>query len=182
MTKLLIYRNNCKNSKQLLDILAVQEGHDFALLCLDDFDLDRGEFIIKKYKMREIPCIATDNKILYGSEMFSFIKQFGEQEKTAEGFFLGNDGGGAGFSQQFASINDGEQLDTQNIFGSVKGIPGVQVDDVEGKKSKKGKKGKNGGSEVDKRYEQMMESRNNDTKAPVIHNNRVDFSKPLHKI
>jgi hypothetical protein len=185
---LFIYKNNCKSSKQVLDILELRRENNIRMICIDDLPKHKALLITEKYKVRDTPCIITSNKILYSSEMFSFVKNGSEQKVQTEkkdGFFTGFnilDSGSGVFSQSFCAIND-EEIDAQQYFCNVEGISGPSVE-VE-KPSQKNKKSKSKkASEVDRKYEEIMEERNteNKTKDKRFHNDIPDFSKPFNKI
>ncbi len=184
MQLLLIFRNNCKNSKQVLDILSLSNDNGgVKMLCLNEIPDKKQSLVLKKYKIREVPCLVTETEIVYSSEMFSFIKKISSGKKDGDSFFQGRDNNG--FSQSFASFT-GDDIGVQDNFHRVEGISSPSTDNFEDNSKQKTKsKSKNkSSSEVDKRYEQMMASRDNDFKdvKKKLHNDRLDFTKPIYKI
>lgn len=193
MTRVFIYRSNCKNSKQVLDIFAITQPSNMNTLNLSDLSERKEEYILGKYKIRDVPCIVEGDNIMYSSEMFSYIKNLKEPNDKQEtgGFFMGlGSGASSMYSQEFkpktCSCNETVVCNCYNESGflqdSLHPISGIDGTPHENQPAKsKGKKNK---SSVDRSFEKLLESRNKESQSQQgpVHNNRIDFSQPMSRI
>lgn len=175
MTRIFIYRENCKSSEEMKGILDVKDGHGFKMICLDNYNPQKVEDVLYKYGIREIPCVVTDSDdILSGSQMFLLMKQSSTGNTVS-----GNDG--MNFSQQFAGrLGGDDEINQSNMFGTVENMGSSIIEEKTGAKNKK--KGKQ--SDIDRRYNSLIDKRSKEMEKHTGNssNARPDFTRPIYPI